>query len=105
MPFKPIGIPDYVRLHLKSNPGDNVADVTAHLESALKRYRAGARCQCGEPIWVIGSAVAGNACFTCITGEADPSDDYELAEAMRPARRQASGWLGFPRPAPAKPGA
>jgi len=30
---------------------------------------------------VIGSAFVGNACFTCITGEADPSDDYEIAEA------------------------
>jgi hypothetical protein len=81
MPFTPISIQGYVRLHLKSNPGDHAADVTAHLESALKDYRAGARCQCGEPIWVIGSAVAGNACFACITGEADPSDDYEIAEA------------------------
>jgi hypothetical protein len=44
-------------------------------------YQAGARCHCGEPIWVIGSAEAGHACFTCITGEADPSEDYEIAEA------------------------
>jgi hypothetical protein len=30
---------------------------------------------------VIGSAETGHACFTCITGEADPSEDYEIAEA------------------------
>ena len=30
---------------------------------------------------MIGSAEAGNACFTCITGEADSSEDYEIAEA------------------------
>ena len=30
---------------------------------------------------MIGSAEAGNACFTCITGESDPSQDYEIAEA------------------------
>ena len=27
---------------------------------------------------------AGSACFTCITGEADPSDDYEIDEALEP---------------------
>jgi hypothetical protein len=39
-------------------------------------------CRCGNPIWVIGSAVVGNACFTCITGEALPDDDFEIDEAM-----------------------
>jgi hypothetical protein len=52
------------------------------LRSALASARAGARCECGGPIWVIGSAEVGLSCFTCITGEADPSDDYEIAEAM-----------------------
>lgn len=47
----------------------------------LADYQAGARCDCGEPIWVIGSAETGHMCFTCITGEADPSEDYEIAEA------------------------
>ncbi len=28
------------------------------------------KCNCGNPIWVIGSAITGNACFSCITGEA-----------------------------------
>jgi hypothetical protein len=37
--------------------------------------------RCGEPIWVIGSAEAGNACFTSITGDTEPSEDYEIAEA------------------------
>jgi hypothetical protein len=30
---------------------------------------------------VIGSAVVGNACFTCITGEAMPDNEYEIDEA------------------------
>jgi hypothetical protein len=81
MSFIPIKLWDYVRKHLKSNPGENEREVTAHLRRALADYKAGARCDCGEAIWVIGSAVVGNACFTCITGEADPSDDYEIAEA------------------------
>jgi hypothetical protein len=45
--------------------------------------RQGARCHCGAPIWAIGSAVVGNACFTCITSEADPSSDYEIDEVLK----------------------
>ena len=71
MGFVPIRIPDYVRKHLKANRGETAEALTARLESALEAYQAGKRCSCGEPIWVIGSAEAGHACFTCITGEAD----------------------------------
>ena len=81
MGFVPIELHDYVRGFLKSNRGETAKAVTARLQSALKAYKAGAHCRCGSPIWVIGSAKAGNACFTCITGESDPSQDYEIAEA------------------------
>lgn len=81
MAFVPIRLDEYVQLHLKRNPGVVAADITARLQSALEAYKAGQRCYCGAPIWVIGSAEAGLSCFTCITGEADPSDDYEIAEA------------------------
>jgi hypothetical protein len=81
MGFVPIELRDYVRLHLKSNPGSAAEKVTAQLQSALDAYKAGRRCDCGEPIWVIGSAETGDACFTCITGESDPSEDYEIREA------------------------
>jgi hypothetical protein len=30
-----------------------------------------------------GSPVVGNAWFTCITGEADPSSDYEIDEVLK----------------------
>lgn len=34
---------------------------------------------CGAPIWAAGSAITGiNMCFTCTTGEADDSEDYEI---------------------------
>jgi hypothetical protein len=81
MGFVPIEIDEYVVLHLKRNRDDTAAGMTKSLRSALQAFRAGERCRCGEPIWVIGSAVARHACFTCITGEADPSDDYEIAQA------------------------
>jgi len=79
--FVPIGIGDYVRLFLRSNRGETASAVTARLRSALEAYKAGKLCSCGERIWVIGSAEAGDACFTCITGDTDPSEDYEIAEA------------------------
>ncbi len=81
MLFVPIRLARYVEFHLRSNPGENAADLTEWLQFALEAYRAGRRCHCGAPIWVIGSAWAGLMCFTCITGEADPSEDYEIDEA------------------------
>jgi hypothetical protein len=56
MTFVPIQLEEYVKLHLRSNPRENRADVTARLRSALADYKAGRRCHCGAPIWVIGSA-------------------------------------------------
>ena len=82
MGFVPIKLEDYVRKHIKGNRGDDAREVTARLREALAAYRAGAKCAtCGQPIWVIGSAELGNTCFTCATLEADPSEDYEIAEA------------------------
>jgi hypothetical protein len=81
MSLVPIELREYVRLHMKSNRGETADEVTRQLQRALAAYKAGTRCHCGAPIWVIGSAVAGNACFTCITGDANPSEDYEIAEA------------------------
>ena len=78
-------------MFLKSNSGQKRDEVTARLQSALKAYQEGARCDCGAAIWVLGSAEAGHMCFTCMTGEADPSDDYEIAEACDkypPVRRR-----------------
>jgi hypothetical protein len=72
----------------------DAADIEVRLRKTLKAYQAGARCTCGEPIWVIGSAEVGHMCFTCITGEAYPIEDYESAEALssrgKPARRQTN---------------
>jgi hypothetical protein len=92
MAFVPISTREYVPIHSKSNPGEKKAEVTARLESALARYKAGVRCACGEPIWVVGSSEVGNGCFTCITGERDTSTDYEIAAACdKDLRRRVSG--------------
>lgn len=79
--FIPISINAYVEAFMKINPKYSRKAILDSLKSALQDYKAGAKCTCGNPIWVIGSALAGNACFTCITGEADPSEDYEIDEA------------------------
>ena len=79
--FAPISIDDYVALHMKANRGDDPRVLKSRLKEALPARKAGATCECGEPIWVIGAAVSHYACFSCITGEAVPDDDYEIAGA------------------------
>jgi hypothetical protein len=81
--FTPIGIEDYIQRQLKSNSDTSRKEIETGLRSALADYKAGVKCDCGNPIWVIGSAVMGNACFTCITGEAMPDRDFEIDEAMK----------------------
>jgi len=80
--FTPIGLEDYIQRHLRSNSDTSRKEIESRLRSALADHKAGVKCDCGNPIWVIGSAVMGNACFTCITGEAMPDSDYEIDEAM-----------------------
>jgi hypothetical protein len=79
--FVPIAVDDYVRRFLRNNPGTDPSELRGRLLATLEAFRQGTCCACGERIWVLGSAEVGLACFTCITGEADPSDDFELEEA------------------------
>lgn len=81
MQFVPIEIDDYVDLHMESNPDEDRAAFESRLREALAARLDGKKCDCGNPIWVIGSAVVGHACFTCITLESTPDGDYEIAEA------------------------
>ena len=76
--FRPISIARYVKLHAASNPGTDVVELSRQLRQLLKAKAAGEHCQCGEPIWVIGSAQVGLGCFACITGDVAPESDYEV---------------------------
>src|SRR5262245_21067107 len=76
--FIPIRLEDYVERYLRANSGGDRADLIERLEYAIASFRNDERCRCGAPIWIIGSAEAGLACFTCITGEATPDNDYEI---------------------------
>ena len=64
MSFVPISLEEYVRLHVRSNPDENPAELRKRLQAALQAKLAGMTCHCGNPIWVVGSATAGHACFT-----------------------------------------
>lgn len=86
-PFKPISFDEYVVRHLKSNKDENEREFRERLREAVEAKRSGRLCDCGNPIWAIGSAVAGYMCFSCTTGEAEPSGDFEIDEALRPAGR------------------
>jgi hypothetical protein len=83
MGFIPISINAYIKKHLKNNPSENENDLRKRLNKALTDYKKGIKCSCGNDIWVIGSASVGNSCFSCITGESYPIDDYEIESAIK----------------------
>ena len=62
--FVPIGIREYAKLHAKANPDENPSELLARLRSCVSDALKGASCQCGAPIWVVGSVAVGYACFT-----------------------------------------
>ena len=90
MGFIPITIDEYVKMHLKNNPSENATELRKRLISAIEDYKTGVKCSCGNDIWVIGSASVGNNCYTCITGESVPKDDYEIDVAIK-KRKNISG--------------
>lgn len=82
MGFIPISINSYIKMHLENNPGEIEKDLKDRINKALADYKRGFKCTCGNDIWVIGSASIGNGCFSCITGESYPKDDYEIDTAI-----------------------
>ena len=80
--FTRISLERYADLHLRDNPDTDRDDLLNRLRRALEDRRRGVRCRCGQDIWVIGSAEVGNSCFTCITGDRCPDEDYEIDEAV-----------------------
>ena len=80
--FTPISKEALVESYLKNNPGDSRDEIESAVERSLDFYRKRKKCTCGNPIWVVVSTLTGAACFTGITGEAKPDDDYEIEEAI-----------------------
>jgi hypothetical protein len=76
--FIPIKKKDFIARYLSNNPGESEVSINESLDNAIIAYQKGKKCHCGNPLWVIGSAISGFACFTCITGESNPDGDYEI---------------------------
>ncbi len=76
----PISVDDYIKKLAATNTDLDINSLRESLIDAEKAKKNGAVCTiCGNPIWAAGSAVVGwNGCFTCISGEADDSEDYEV---------------------------
>ena len=83
--FTPISIDEFVKDYKKNNPKENAAEMREALVRAVDAKRAGAVCSvCGQLIWAIGTATVGwDSCFTCITGEADGSENFEIDSVCR----------------------
>lgn len=76
-----ISIEKFATATIKNNPNQyQKADLIRALTNALEAKQNGAKCMiCGSPIWAAGSGITGTyMCFTCTTGEADDSEDYEI---------------------------
>jgi len=78
--FAPISIDDFIKSYHINNPGEKKSNIREALTNTVEAKKNGTKCmQCGQPIWAIGTAIVGwNGCFTCISGEADNSDDFEI---------------------------
>lgn len=76
----PIAFDQFVRDYLEANPDGSESEIRAALTEAVEAKRSGTPCwKCGQPIWAAGSAVTGQyGCYTCITLEADDSEDFEI---------------------------
>ena len=79
-----ISIEDFSKRFIKDNPESTLEDIKRKLKDAVKRKNRGEGCMvCGQPIWAIGTAITGSAmCFSCTTGEADSSGDYEIDQVV-----------------------
>ena len=80
--FIPISKEEFAQKVVKNNTGEKKEHIIQAIKASLKDVRKGQKCSCGNSIWVAGSVFVGNSCFTCITGEADASEDYEIDEAI-----------------------
>lgn len=78
--FVAITIDEFIKSYKKNNPKENSSDLKKALIEVVDKKKNGCKCMiCGQPIWAIGTAIVDwNGCFTCITGEADSSEDYEI---------------------------
>ncbi|MGY4386604.1 hypothetical protein ACVWYN_003659 [Pedobacter sp. UYP24] len=76
--FEPISVRKYLELYIESNTSERRNDLEERLRDVLGMVLSGRKWGCGNPIWAVGGAEAGYYCFTYITGETVPDEDYEI---------------------------
>jgi hypothetical protein len=76
--FHKISIDEFVKIITNNNSIIKAEDLKRDLIEFKERKVNGEICDCGNPIWIVGSALTGKGCFTCITGESECSGDYEI---------------------------
>ena len=76
----PITVTEFVKQTVEINPDFDAETLITSCKEALRAKQSGATCMiCNSPIWAAGSAITGTyMCFTCMTGEMDDSEDYEI---------------------------
>ena len=73
--YVPISLDAAVAQHIELNGGDP-AKIRARFQRNIDQKKAGATCgACGAPVWALGGC---GLCFSCTTGEANASNDYEF---------------------------
>jgi hypothetical protein len=76
--FNYISIDNFLEKTIENTSNSGAQEVKEYLKEFKARKIKGELCHCGNEIWIIGSAYSGKGCFSCITGETDCSDDYEI---------------------------
>lgn len=76
--FTKIPVDNFIKDFKKKNPKEDFDQLRKDLLYFRQLKKNGVKCNCGNALWVIGSAISGKGCFTCTTGETDSSDDYEI---------------------------
>ncbi len=76
--FKKISLDNFLKKYSKDNPGMDSKQLRKDLINFRQLKNDGVKCNCGNDLWIIGSAISGKGCFSCITMSADCSDDFEI---------------------------
>ena len=76
--FKKLSIDSFIEKQNKSGKNIDTKQLKKDLTYFQQLKNQGIKCDCGNDLWVIGSAISGKGCFTCITMETDCSNDYEI---------------------------
>jgi hypothetical protein len=76
--FNKISVDNFIKKFKKKNPKEDFNRLKKDLLHFKQLKTQGETCNCGNELWIIGSAISGKGCFTCITGDTESSNDFEI---------------------------